>query len=755
MPFRIYKYLLSVVIMTMLFVIESPAQPRSAGGGTGAPTNPKSQKNGAASDSTKMVPRELKTWCVDERFGSITPTVPDTVPHLFQNMNFTDGLHGEYSHTGNISSPRFNRIYNGQQDYMMGSQFLFARPYGMVLNSINDCVFTNTRSPITNLSWLAQGNQMNGDDRLRALFATNINKDAGIGFKVDYLFGRGYYSHQHHSSLGAKLYGSYRGERYSVHAAYIFDNTKNAENGGLTDETYITNPDYFSTQYAPADMPTRLDDAYNHLRINTLFLTHRYNLGYYVLRDSLGHETRIRTEKTKKKAPAVKKDNVPVAKDSVALVKDSVALVKDSVLLATDSIRQIKDSVQLAQKPAETDDDEVTLPLGDGIFVPIASIIHTAKFDTGQREYYDNSSKRDFYINNFFADEQKINDETKYLSVENTVALEMNEGFKKWVKTGMRLYGKHQLTSFTLPDVERYMQRETFNYITLGAQLMREQGRLFHYNVLGEIRTTGKEWGEFNVQGNINFDLPIRRDSVTLRVEGYLRNEQPTYYYRHFHGANAWWDNDLSNVFRARVDGILSWRKTRLKVGFETIQNHTYFQGLCQPAAEGKDYALESVRYGAVVRQADKNIQVLSATLCQDFKFGPLMWENELTVQQTSDADVLPLPLFNGWSNLYFHFRVAKVLLADLGADVRYFTKYDSPVYNPFIGQYTVQDANYRTKVGNYPWVNVYANFHLKTCRFYVMFSHVNCGDGNYFLIPHYPTNQRCLRIGISWNFFN
>lgn len=35
------------------------------------------------------------------------------------------------------------------------------------------------------------------------------------------------------------------------------------------------------------------------------------------------------------------------------------------------------------------------------------------------------------------------------------------------------------------------------------------------------------------------------------------------------------------------------------------------------------------------------------------------------------------------------------------------------------------------------------------------MMSHINSTAGNYFLTPHYPLNQRILRFGISWNFFN
>jgi hypothetical protein len=97
------------------------------------------------------------------------------------------------------------------------------------------------------------------------------------------------------------------------------------------------------------------------------------------------------------------------------------------------------------------------------------------------------------------------------------------------------------------------------------------------------------------------------------------------------------------------------------------------------------------------------------------------------------------------------------VLRTELGGDVRYFTSYYAPTYSPLIGQYAVQDAETRVKVGNYPIVNVYANFHLKNTRFYLMASHVNysSGKGKPFLVPHYPLNRMVLRFGVSWNFFN
>ena len=67
------------------------------------------------------------------------------------------------------------------------------------------------------------------------------------------------------------------------------------------------------------------------------------------------------------------------------------------------------------------------------------------------------------------------------------------------------------------------------------------------------------------------------------------------------------------------------------------------------------------------------------------------------------------------------------------------------------------QNTSLRTKVGNYPVINVYANLKLKQCRFFVMMSHVNAGSGNknYFYTPHHPLNESVLRFGLSWDFNN
>ena len=160
----------------------------------------------------------------------------------------------------------------------------------------------------------------------------------------------------------------------------------------------------------------------------------------------------------------------------------------------------------------------------------------------------------------------------------------------------------------------------------------------------------------------------------------------------------------------------------------------------------------------AGVYQESGNVHVLTAQLHQNFRLGILNWENIITYQNCNNKEVLPLPTWNIFTNLYLKFRIAKVLRVELGADATYFSKYYAPDYCPAINQFAVQKyAASRVELGGYPFIDVYANMMLKKVRFFVMMTHVNNGSGNRmrFLAPHYPTNGNVLHFGVSWPFFN
>ena len=394
--------------------------------------------------------------------------------------------------------------------------------------------------------------------------------------------------------------------------------------------------------------------------------------------------------------------------------------------------------------------------------------LHTLKVDINRRKYisYDEAQNQQYFQNNYLTDVQR--DETEQLAVKNTIGISLREGFNKWAKAGLTAFMSHEYRRFTMTDTlartpgQRIPTDYVENTISVGGQLIKEQGQTLHYNVMGEIALVGEDAGQFQIQGKGDLNFRLFSDTVRLEANAYIKNLNPIFYYRHFHSKHYWWDNnDLSKIMRTRIEGKLSvdrW-KTQLKVGVENIKNYTYLDNTSVKYTEtssGKE--VTTYKNDVAVKQNSGNIQVFSAALRQDFKLGIFHLDNEITYQKSSNQDVLPLPDLTLYHNLYIKFGLAKkVLQIEMGADVRYFTQYYAPDYAPAIGQFYLQNKETRYKLGGYPLLNGYINLHLKRTRIFIAMYNLIQGQGekSYFLAPHYPLNPRLLKFGLSWNFFD
>ena len=731
--------------------------------------NNKSKKDSLGSN--KEIPEGIKVWTVDTRFGDRKAAVPDTISHMFMNSIFTTGLRGDYTTTGNLGAPRINRIVT---DRPFGSQFIFTQPYDFIITAIEQFHFTNTLSPFTNITYNNAGNRTNGEDHLTTKFGVNAGKRLGVGFKFDYLYGRGYYQDQSTAHFNYTMYGSYLGDHYQAHLLMSTNHQKVSENGGITDDNYITHPESYSDKYSTNEIPTALSQNWNRNDNQHIFLTHRYNIGFSrkvpmteeeIKAKKFAMASKKENEAQKRKDKATQEGRLDDDKtvtlqgrpdDAKIMGAEPISQKKDNNRVALD--KQAADSLLAAEKKTQVDTAWMKKE-----FVPVTSFIHTLKFDNYRRIYQAYKTPTDFYANTYTVDEpltgDSIYDKTRHYSLKNTFALSLLEGFNKWAKAGLKAFITSELRHFTLPSATG---TDTYNEhnLSFGAQLSKKQGKTFHYDAIAETWLTGEDAGQLKIDGSTDLNFKLFGDTLTLTANGFFYRLNPTFYYRHYHSRHAWWDNtNMSKILHSRIQGILNYQKTRttLRVAVDEIKNYTYFAS-SHTITSGK-----RVNHAITVNQNSGAIHLLTASLSQDFTFGPLNWESVITYQNSSNKTVLPVPTLNLYSNVYLRFKIAHVLRCDFGADVRYFTKYYAPDYVPSLGQYAVQTntntagSDSRVEIGNYPVVNVYANFHLKHTRFFIMMSHLNAGTGkkNYFYTPHYPLNQSILRFGLSWNFFN
>ena len=651
---------------------------------------------GTERDSTivsRGVPHDIKMFHIDPTLGNIIPVDADTSVYNFQNLHLTDDLNGEYNHLGNMGSPRLSRIFfNRKSD----GQFLFTDGQDFFLTTPSEFYFTNTKSPWSNVTYYRAGNKRNGEERFKGRFGVNASKHTGIGFNIDYLYGRGFYDHQSTAYFNGSIYGYHHGDRYSINLLYNYDKLRLAENGGITDDRYVTNPEAMAEgkkTYRPEDMPTNTERTWNENLLHTVFIAQDYKLGYYKTRT----------------------DSLP----------DTVVIHRD--------------------------------------FVAVSKVFHTMEASTKSRRFIDYANTKDYYLHDYLSYDSV--DATRYLRLRNTVGLTLVEGFNRWIPFGASAYATHEYRQFTLPDSiggigRDHTQTYKENNIIVGGNLQRTSGKAFHFNATAETVLAGTDLGAFRLEGNADLNFRLGKDTVRVRAEGYMKNQNPSFYYRHYHSQHYWWDHSLHKEFRTRIGGSIGidrWR-TRLYVGIENIKNYTYLAGTpYMPPANTTTTTPRSLS-DVTARQYTKNLQVLSTTLFQDFKLGILHWDNEATVQYSSNKEVLPLPLINLYTNLYLKFTYAKVLRIQLGADMRWFSRYYAPDYAPALEQYFVQEGDHRIELGGYPFINAYANFHLKQVRFYVMYYHVTqeaLKQSNSFLVPHYPINPRMFKFGLSWNLWD
>ncbi len=370
-------------------------------------------------------------------------------------------------------------------------------------------------------------------------------------------------------------------------------------------------------------------------------------------------------------------------------------------------------------------------------FIPVTRFAHTVKLSDQRKRYLEQRADTSFYNNTYYSAVTTA-DTAALQTISNTVSISIAEEFNKWLQFG--------ITAYLSNDIERYMvmtDSATLKHVNrsrtkLGGVLSKQQGQRFRYNINAEIDLLGSQIGDFNIEGNLGGFFNLWKDSVALIAKGFIKNETPSFFLEEYNSNHFRWKNNFDHIYRTQIGGIFTipTRRFRLDVTMENISNYIYFN------KEG------------LPKQHGGNIQVLSANLNQDFRFGKFALENNVVYQLSSDQNALPLPALTLYHNIYYVDRYFDVLSVQFGIDLRYHTAYYAPGYMPATGQFTVQ---HDTKIGNYPVLNAYLNFHLKQVRFFIKYFHFNelFMEGDYFSMPDYPINPSGFRFGLSWNFYN
>ena len=481
-------------------------------------------------DSLKNYPR-FDIWKIDERIGEKHTATPDTTLFNYQQTTLPDGASVAMGYLGTLGSPAISKLFFDRGE---GSQFIFYDAYYLYNKNVENQLFFNTRVPYTQVNYQRAGGNLDKEERLQTRFTMNFNRHLNFGFDLDFINAKGFYASQAAKQNNFTAYGNYISDRIEVHGFASQTSVKNFENGGITDPTFITNPELIEQTFLTRDIPTRFKDTWNSMKTNQFYLSARYNLGY--------------------NEPSLEpgdKEFIPVA----------------SIIL-TSRLREQQ------RRFLSYDTAQVTLP--DGSASQVIDTLYKNKF---YNSAVDDSTRFNTLKN------------TLALSMREGFRDWVKFGLTVFIEHETRNFNLLD----TIGD-GRYKHREQAT--TIGGILSKEQGKYLRFNAEADLGVLGTNLGEFRLKGNVETTFNIAGKQANLSGEGYIKNLKPKFLEQQYHSKYFWWNNDFNDMRRVYVGGklFIPFSNTTLSAGVENIQNFIYLDENKQPFQENDNIQIVSAR---------------------------------------------------------------------------------------------------------------------------------------------------------------
>lgn len=406
--------------------------------------------------------------------------------------------------------------------------------------------------------------------------------------------------------------------------------------------------------------------------------------------------------------------------------------------------REYIDSVEVVEEGKRVKKDTVKTE-----YIPLITFSHLFETNNSNRRYIEKEADQGFYPNNYY-DTIRTGDTTDVLTIRNSIAVTFCEAYNTKLKFGATVFAMNECQRF-LYDSVPYDPDSIFDYrwknnTFVGGAIHKHSGAHVLYTVEGQVCVLGYKIGEFDVHGKIETKFRLGQDTLYIGARAYAKSVTPSPYLQRFRSNHLQWDNDFGFTYRflggATIAYPTKWFKPRIDFSFENQTNPIYVS-----ATDWKP------------QQYNGSVQILTGDVGADLTTPWINLENRVVIQHSTNETVLPVPLVILQHRLYYHgswFRHA--MDAQIGVDLRYFTRYQAPVLCPATGMFATRQE---TKIGNYPWINVYAGFYVRSIRlrFFAHYQHLNHlfmnKSTDYQVMPGYPSNRDVFRAGLAWHFYN
>ena len=394
------------------------------------------------------------------------------------------------------------------------------------------------------------------------------------------------------------------------------------------------------------------------------------------------------------------------------------------------------------------------------IDIPLMSFRHVFEATQSSRRYTEHDAKTGVttdgvvtpYYDTCYLSQSSTNDQTRVLTIRNTLSVTFEEAFNRALRFGIQAYAYEESQRYLMMAADSTGPYGWNSYdrwvhsVFVGGTIYKKTGKYIRYSADGDVCVVGYKIGQFHAKGQIDTDFPVGKERMYISANAYVNNTKPGVYEQTLLTNHIKRDTTLQRTFRYGVGGHIEvptkYVTARVGANFENIQNPIYYAGKGQQL------------------QFDGHVQIISGEAKLNLHTPWICMDNTAVLQFSSNS-CIPLPLVSVYSNLYYHgWWFKKAMEAQMGVDCRYWTSYYSPVLDPASGQFCVQTGDNRQKIGNYPVLDVYANFYVKLIhlKFFIAWTHFNNAfmskNTARLLMPSYPMNDWVIRAGAAFHFY-
>lgn len=630
----------------------------------------------------------IRVWKINGNGALTDSTHLDTLQnyqHIYHPV-FKDAVSATY--LGNYGCPGMNNDF-----FKRGNRtnYFFLQSRQDYILTPGKIEYLNTTTPYTRLDYSqSEKKSSNNETRLNVIHSRNINPFWNFTFRTNQEKSDGQYSSQDARDNFVALTTSYSRDNWNVYGGFISNTLKNNENGGLTADSVIHNgedPEYWNVN---------LSECKTKISALSLYGTAEYRMGRYDF------------------------------------------------------------------NPADSTD----------VFRPIMGLIYSMEYDGYNHRFQDEEDTSNKFFDNTYYEDTYTIDEIEYRKISNVFQIKQYENPNRKYTFGKRVFIGHELYRGSMPgDMEKndypmpypfVLGAEPSNWgddstmvirdikygnVFIGGGIFRENGKFWTWNFDGKLFLTGRNAGQFELNGFIAKPFRFWDDSTAyFSFAGKIENSVPDYFQENFSSNHYRWYQDLDSEQRITLGATLRapGRNFEVSAKYSIINNFLY----------NNDKAIPD--------QAESELLVMSLYADKDFSLRNFHIRPKVLWQKVSNDKYLKLPELSAFLSLYYRFIWSKVMYTQIGADVRYNTKYYADAYAPSTGLFYLQN---KTKYGEIPYLDFYASLKLKRTIVFFKWYDVGFGslfkvdldwfDEDYMTVAHYPMPRTTFRLGVTWSFYD